>query len=141
VTFDGRRPIMSEVRFAVGDADAGLQERLNAEISAFNAVVTGHRDGRLLSAAARGDDGDLQAGLYRWTWGGCGYIDLLWVRPHAGLSARPRRHPPDQAAPLTRGRLRSVGTSGGAREAFRRIRGLRPAAGPGLALTPRYAWV
>jgi len=25
--------------------------------------------------AARGDDGDLQAGLYGWTWGGCGYIE------------------------------------------------------------------
>jgi hypothetical protein len=32
---------MSEVRFAVGDADAGLQERLDKEISAYNAAVTG----------------------------------------------------------------------------------------------------
>jgi len=71
---------MSEVRFAVGDADAGLQERLDQEISAFNAAVTGYHDGRLLSVAARGDGGDLQAGLYGWTWGGCGYIELLWVR-------------------------------------------------------------
>ena len=30
---------MSEVRFAVGDADAGLAERLDKEISAFNATV------------------------------------------------------------------------------------------------------
>ena len=36
---------MSEVRFAVGDADAGLAERLDKEISAFNAAVTGHHDG------------------------------------------------------------------------------------------------
>ena len=70
---------MSEVRFAVGDADAGLAERLDKEISAFNAAVTGHHDGRMLSVAVRGDDGDLLAGLYGWTWGGCGYIDLLWV--------------------------------------------------------------
>ena len=36
---------MSEVRIAVGDADAGLAEHLDKEISAFNAVVTGHHDG------------------------------------------------------------------------------------------------
>ena len=71
---------MSEVRFAVGDADAGLRERLDEEISAFNAAVTGHHDGRMLSVAVRGDGGDLRAGLYGWTWGGCGYIELLWVR-------------------------------------------------------------
>jgi GNAT superfamily N-acetyltransferase len=72
--------MMSEVRFAVGDADAGLADRLDEEISAFNATVTGHHDGRMLSVAVRGDGGDLLAGLYGWTWGGCGYIDLLWVR-------------------------------------------------------------
>ncbi len=82
---------MSEVRFTVGDADAGLAERLDKEISAFNAAVTGHHDGRMLSVAVRGDDGDLHAGLYGWTWGGCGYIDLLWVRDDqrgSGLGAR-----------------------------------------------------
>ena len=30
---------MSEVSFAVGDADAGLRERLDEEISAFNAAA------------------------------------------------------------------------------------------------------
>ena len=44
---------MSEVRFAVGDADAGLAERLDKEISAFNAAATGHHDGRMLSVAVR----------------------------------------------------------------------------------------
>ena len=71
---------MSEVRFAVGDADAGLAERLDKEISAFNAAATGHHHGRMLSVAVHGDDGALLAGLYGWTWGGCGYVDLLWVR-------------------------------------------------------------
>jgi GNAT superfamily N-acetyltransferase len=87
----GKGPVMSEVRIAVGDADAGLAERLDQEISAFNAAVTGHHDGRMLSVAVRGDDGDLRAGLYGWTWGGCGYIDLLWVRDDqrgSGLGAR-----------------------------------------------------
>jgi GNAT superfamily N-acetyltransferase len=72
--------MMREASFVVGDADASLRERLDQEINAFNAVATGHRDGRLLSVAVRGDDGDLQAGLHGWTWGGCGYIELLWVR-------------------------------------------------------------
>jgi GNAT superfamily N-acetyltransferase len=87
----GKGPVMSEVRIAVGDADTGLAERLDQEISAFNAAVTGHHDGRMLSVAVRGDDGDLRAGLYGWTWGGCGYIDLLWVRDDqrgSGLGAR-----------------------------------------------------
>jgi len=61
---------MDEVPLVVGDADPGLRERLDEEISAFNAAVTGYHDGRLLSVAVRGDDGDLHAGLYGWTWGG-----------------------------------------------------------------------
>ena len=82
---------MSEARFAVGGADAGLAERLDEEISSFNATVTGHHDARMLSVAVRGDDGDLRAGLYGWTWGGCGYIELFWVREDErghGLGAR-----------------------------------------------------
>jgi GNAT superfamily N-acetyltransferase len=71
---------MNEISFVAGEADAGLRDRLDEEISAFNAAVTGHHDGRLLSIAVRGDRGDLRAGLYGWTWGGCGYIDLLWVK-------------------------------------------------------------
>jgi GNAT superfamily N-acetyltransferase len=83
--------MMSEVPFVVGDADPGLRERLDEEISAFNAAATGYHDGRMLSVAVRGDGGDLRAGLYGWTWGGCGYIDLLWVRDDQrghGLGAR-----------------------------------------------------
>ena len=71
---------MNEISFVAGEADAGLRDRLDEENSAFNAAVTGHHDGRLLSIAVRGDRGDLCAGLYGWTWGWCGYIDLLWVR-------------------------------------------------------------
>ena len=82
---------MSEVRFVVGDADACLRERLDEEITAFNAAVTGHHDGHVLTVAVRGDDGDLHAGLCGWTWGGCGYIELLWVRDDqrgSGLGTR-----------------------------------------------------
>ena len=82
---------MDEARFAVGEADADLAERLDEEISAFNATITGHHDARMLSVAVRGDGGDLRAGLYGWTWGGCGYIESLWVRDDqrgCGLGAR-----------------------------------------------------
>jgi GNAT superfamily N-acetyltransferase len=71
---------MSDIAFAVSDVDNGLRERLDKEINAFNAATTGYADSRLLCIAVRDDDGDLRAGLFGWTWGGCGYIDLLWVR-------------------------------------------------------------
>jgi GNAT superfamily N-acetyltransferase len=83
--------MMNEARFAIGGADADLQERLDKEISAFNAAASGHDDARMLSVAVCGDDGDLHGGLYGWTWGGCGYVDLLWVREDergSGLGAR-----------------------------------------------------
>jgi GNAT superfamily N-acetyltransferase len=71
---------MGETALVVGDADNGLRETLDAEINAFNAAVTGQADGRLLCVSVRGDGGDLRAGLFGWTWGGCGYVELLWVR-------------------------------------------------------------
>jgi GNAT superfamily N-acetyltransferase len=90
---------MSEAQFLIGEADDGLEQRLDAEISAFNAAVTGYYDSRMLSVAVRGDDGELLAGLYGWTWGGCGYIDLLWVREDQrahGLGARLLRAAEDE---------------------------------------------
>jgi GNAT superfamily N-acetyltransferase len=82
---------MGEATLVAGDADDGLRERLDAEINAFNATATGCADGRLLSVAARGDGGDLRGGLFGWTWGGCGYVEFLWVRDDqrgSGLGAR-----------------------------------------------------
>ena len=71
---------MGELVVAVSDVDDGLNERLDDEIYAFNAAATGLDDGRLLRVAVRGSGGELLAGLCGWTWGGCGYIELLWVR-------------------------------------------------------------
>jgi GNAT superfamily N-acetyltransferase len=82
---------MGEAAFVISDAGNGLRERLDQEINAFNAAVTGYHDGRLLCIAVRDDRGDLRAGLFGWTWGGCGYIDLLWVRDDqrgSGLGTR-----------------------------------------------------
>ena len=86
-----RELMMGEIALVVGEADNGLQERLDKEISAFNAAATGYADVRLLCIALREDNGDLLAGLFGWTWGGCGYIDLLWVRSDqrgSGLGTR-----------------------------------------------------
>jgi len=82
---------MGEVAIVVSDVDQGLRQSLDEEINAFNVAVTGYADGRLLCIAVRENDGELRAGLYGWTWGGCGYIDLLWVRDDhrgSGLGSR-----------------------------------------------------
>ncbi|HEX9065459.1 MAG TPA: GNAT family N-acetyltransferase [Streptosporangiaceae bacterium] len=82
---------MPEPSFSLTDADDGLAERLHEEINAYNADVTGYRDGRLLHIAVRSADDDLLAGLAGWTWGGCGYIDVFWIRADqrgAGLGSR-----------------------------------------------------
>lgn len=82
---------MGEVAFVTRDAEAGLRQRLETEINTFNAAATGHTDGELLCIEVRGGDGDLRAGLSGWTWGGCGYVDVLWVRGDqrgAGLGTR-----------------------------------------------------
>jgi GNAT superfamily N-acetyltransferase len=75
----------------VSDVDNGLYERLDQEMFAFNVAATGHREVRPVRIAVRGDDGDLLGGLCGWTWGGCGYVDLLWVRADhrdGGLGSR-----------------------------------------------------
>jgi GNAT superfamily N-acetyltransferase len=71
---------MGEVALVMGDTGNGLRERLEAEINAFNVAATGHADGRVLSIAAHGGGGQLCGGLFGWTWGGCGFIEFLWVR-------------------------------------------------------------
>ena len=81
--------MLREVALVVGDADNGLRERLDKEISAFNAAATGYADGRLLCIAVRDDSGDLLAGLFGWTWGGCGYIDFPPIYPWATPCVRP----------------------------------------------------
>jgi GNAT superfamily N-acetyltransferase len=72
--------MMDKTEFIVCDTDNGLRERLDKEINAFNAATTGFTDGGLLCITVHEVSGDLRAGLFGWTWGGCGYIDLLWVR-------------------------------------------------------------
>jgi GNAT superfamily N-acetyltransferase len=71
---------MGEIALVMGDVGDGLRERLEAEINAFNVAATGYADGGVLSIAARGGGGQLCGGLFGWTWGGCGFVEFLWVR-------------------------------------------------------------
>jgi GNAT superfamily N-acetyltransferase len=71
---------MDEARIVVTDVDDGLADRLDDEIYRFNGDATGMKDGRLIRIAVHSAEGQLEAGLSGWTWGGCGYVDVLWVR-------------------------------------------------------------
>jgi GNAT superfamily N-acetyltransferase len=64
----------------VGEQDADLAARLTEELTAFNIAATGADDQRHLSVRVDDGAGQLVAGLAGWTWGGCGGINLVWVR-------------------------------------------------------------
>jgi GNAT superfamily N-acetyltransferase len=64
----------------VGEKDEELSARLNRELTAFNNAATGAYDERAFSVRAADGDGELIGGLTGWTWGGCGGINMLWVR-------------------------------------------------------------
>ncbi len=83
--------VVTDDPITVSDVDDGLADTLSELINEFNIDATGFDPGRVLSAAQRGGDGSLEAGLAGWTWGGCGYIDYLWVSVDlrgAGLGSR-----------------------------------------------------
>jgi hypothetical protein len=45
--------MMNQLQLAVGGADPGLAERLDEEISAFNAAASGHDDAHLVKHLTR----------------------------------------------------------------------------------------
>ena len=62
------------------DPDARDREYLSDRIMEFNFATTGIYDGKELSIFLRDSDGQIDAGLYGWTWGDCLFIAFLWVR-------------------------------------------------------------
>jgi len=70
---------MTEPSIRSDDDVDGVSAALSSRLYEFNEEATGHRDGRRLAFTVRDVDGELLAGLVGWTWGGCGYVDLLWV--------------------------------------------------------------
>ena len=71
--------------------DAQDHEFLSEQINAYNVEATGITDGRLLAILVRGEHGAIIAGLNGWTWGGCLFVEFLWVRAdlrHTGYGSR-----------------------------------------------------
>jgi GNAT superfamily N-acetyltransferase len=67
-------------RLTIGDGDAELDARLDAELSEFNLATSGvHVRSEFTVKIEDGADG-LVAGLSGWTWGTCAGISLVWVR-------------------------------------------------------------
>ena len=54
-------------------------EFLNNRINEFNVTRTGIPFDSALAYFERTDDGEITAGIYGWTWGGCCEIRSLWV--------------------------------------------------------------
>jgi ribosomal protein S18 acetylase RimI-like enzyme len=71
---------MDGLRIHANNRDDLLKDRLHDEINRFNQEATGFRDGRGLNLRVDDEAGQLVAGLTGWTWGGTGYVDVLWVR-------------------------------------------------------------
>ncbi|MDQ0602594.1 ribosomal protein S18 acetylase RimI-like enzyme [Streptomyces canus] len=75
----------------VGDKDDVLEQRLDDELTAFNAEATGAGTPAPLTVRATDADGELAGGLTAWIWGSCCAVDMLWVRAdqrHAGWGTR-----------------------------------------------------
>jgi ribosomal protein S18 acetylase RimI-like enzyme len=54
---------------------------LEERIYEYNVVETGIEAGGSLAIFVRDDQGDIMAGIFGWTWGGCCEIRYLWVHP------------------------------------------------------------
>jgi len=65
----------------VGDVPE-LQAFLEERIYEYNAAPTGFYDGEAFSAMLASDSGEIEAGVYGFTWGGCCFVSHLWVSQH-----------------------------------------------------------
>jgi GNAT superfamily N-acetyltransferase len=83
---------VTRLRLEVTDVDDGIVEsEVRRRLYAYNVSATGIDDGSMLIVSLREEAGRLVGGLYGWTWGGCAFVDLLWVdeaRRRTGLGSR-----------------------------------------------------
>jgi ribosomal protein S18 acetylase RimI-like enzyme len=78
------------IAFHVG-VDAATETFLAERIYEFNAQATGYFDGESFSATYRNKGNGIVAGICGYTWGGCCYINYLWVSEQARGSGLGRR--------------------------------------------------
>lgn len=76
-----------------GDRDPGgaVETELRRRLYDFNVAATGIDDGALLVLTVRDESDALVAGLFGWTWGSTGFVDLLFVdedRRGSGIGSR-----------------------------------------------------
>ncbi len=71
---------MNGLEFKINDKPSAQdREYLDDKITEFNFQTTGYYDGKLMSITVE-RAGEVIAGLYGWTWGGCSEIEFLWVQ-------------------------------------------------------------
>jgi hypothetical protein len=58
-----------------------LEKLLSDELDALNRAAIASDDETLLSVRVISDDGVIVGGITGWTWGGCGGITSLWLKP------------------------------------------------------------
>lgn len=74
----------TDLTWTVDESPAAADVQLLDEgLSEFNQERTGIRDGRLFSILLRDEGEEIAGGIYGWTWGGCCFVDKLWL--HARL--------------------------------------------------------
>jgi len=77
------------VEFEITDIhDEAAVSELRGRLVAFNMAATGYDEYRSLSCFLRNDEGELDAGIDGFSWGGYAMIEWLWVTP----SSRGRGH-------------------------------------------------
>lgn len=70
----------NQPEIVVGEPDGSDRGELVDALLEFNREATGILDDQELSAFIRDPEGELQAGIYGWVFGGTGEIALIWVR-------------------------------------------------------------
>ncbi|MER5751048.1 GNAT family N-acetyltransferase [Streptomyces sp. NPDC002088] len=84
----------------VSGKDEALEQRLDDELTAFNAEATGAGAPQPMTVGVTDTAGELVGGLTAWIWGSCCAVSMLWVRAdqrHAGWGSRLMKAAEDEA--------------------------------------------